>query len=354
MSDRSQKTEQATARRLERARREGQFPNSRQFVPAAQFLAFTAIVAWWGGDWLGEARHTARFLIGRAFGSDLRTPDLIHMGRSLVLSLFLPLVWAGGLLILVTLAAQMVVTRFGLSAKRLAPDFKRLNPLSRLRELPRQNVPALIQAVLLLPLFGASVYFICRDRLAEFMVLPMQGVEAGARQIGASLSSLLWRGAGLFLVFGLIDLARQRRRYMQDLRMTRQEVREEFKETEGNPQLKMRIRRLMRDRIRRAMMKEVPKATAVIVNPTHYAVAIRYQMEWTSAPKVVAKGKNYLALRIRQRALEHQVPLIENPPLAQALYKSADIGQEIPAHLYRAVAEVLAYIYRLMHGRLPA
>jgi flagellar biosynthetic protein FlhB len=166
--------------------------------------------------------------------------------------------------------------------------------------------------------------------------------------------SLLWRGAGLFVVFGLIDFARHRRRYQQDLRMSRQEVREEFKESESNPQMKMRIRRLMRDRIRRNMMKEVPTATAVIVNPTHYAVAIRYQLDWTTAPKVVAKGKNYLALRIRQRALENQVPLIENPPLAQALYKSADVGQEIPAHLYRAVAEILAYIYRLMQGRLPA
>jgi len=136
--------------------------------------------------------------------------------------------------------------------------------------------------------------------------------------------------------------------------MSRQEVREEFKESESNPQMKMRIRRLMRDRIRRNMMKEVPTATAVIVNPTHYAVAIRYQLDWTTAPKVVAKGKNYLALRIRERALENQVPLIENPPLAQALYKSADVGQEIPAHLYRAVAEILAYIYRLMQGRLPA
>jgi len=102
------------------------------------------------------------------------------------------------------------------------------------------------------------------------------------------------------------------------------------------------------------MMKQVPTATAVIVNPTHYAVAIRYEMDWTSAPTVVAKGKNYLALRIRQRAVENQVPLIENPPLAQALYKSAEVGQEIPAHLYRAVAEILAYIYRLMHAPLQA
>jgi flagellar biosynthetic protein FlhB len=110
---------------------------------------------------------------------------------------------------------------------------------------------------------------------------------------------------------------------------------------------------MQRDMARRQMMKEVPTATAVIVNPTHYAVAIRYSMESGAAPKVVAKGKNYLALRIRQKAVDHLVPIVENPPLARALYKSVDVGQEIPADLYRAVAEILAYIYRLMNGRLP-
>jgi flagellar biosynthetic protein FlhB len=135
--------------------------------------------------------------------------------------------------------------------------------------------------------------------------------------------------------------------------MSKQEVREESKEQQGDPHIKMRIRRLQRDLARRQMMKEVPKATAVIVNPTHYAVAIRYSMESAAAPMVVAKGKNYVAARIRKLALEHQVPIVENPPLAQALYKSAEVGQEIPAHLYRAVAEILAYIYRMMNGRLP-
>jgi len=354
MSDRGQKTEQATARRLERARREGQFPTSRQFVPAAQFMAFTAIVGRWGGEWLDAARQTTRFLVARAFAPDLQIPDFVRLTGDLLWRLFLPLVLAGGALVIVTLAAQLAVTRFGISAKKLTPDFNRLNPLARLRELPRQNLNALIQAMVLLPLFGASVYFICRDRFDQFFVLPLEGVEAGARQVGTSLIALLWRGAGLFLVFGLVDLVRERQRYRRDLRMSHQEIREEFKETEGNPQMKMRIRRMLRDRMRRSMMKEVPTATAVIVNPTHYAVAIRYQLDWASAPKVVAKGKNYLALRIRQRALDHQVPLIENPPLAQALYASAEIGQEIPAHLYRAVAEILAYIYRLMQGRLPA
>jgi flagellar biosynthetic protein FlhB len=135
--------------------------------------------------------------------------------------------------------------------------------------------------------------------------------------------------------------------------MSKHEVREEAKEQQGNPHVKMRIRRLQRDLARRLMMKEIPKATALIVNPTHYAVAIRYVMESGAAPKVIAKGKNYLAQRIRNKAIENQIPIVENPPLAQALYKSADVGQEIPTHLYRAVAEILAYIYRLMNGHLP-
>ena len=134
--------------------------------------------------------------------------------------------------------------------------------------------------------------------------------------------------------------------------MTKQEVRDELKETEGNPQIKARVRRIQRDLARRNMMKEIPKATAVIVNPTHYSVAIRYEMERMAAPMVLAKGKNYLARRIRQIALEHQVPMVENQPLAQALYKSADVGQEIPPHLYRAVAEVLAYIFKLMQEKV--
>ena len=138
------------------------------------------------------------------------------------------------------------------------------------------------------------------------------------------------------------------------MRMSKQEIRDELKEVEGSPLMKQRIRKLRRDMSRRRMMHAVPTATAVIVNPTHYAVALKYDMNTPGAPRVVAKGKNYLALRIKQRAIDNQVPLVENPPLAQALYKSVDVGQEIPVQFYRAVAEILAYIHRLMNGRLPA
>jgi flagellar biosynthetic protein FlhB len=183
--------------------------------------------------------------------------------------------------------------------------------------------------------------------------LPMQPVDTGFVLIGTALMELFWKAAGVFFVFGCVDLFRQLRRHKSELKMSKQDIKDESKESEGNPQMKARIRRLQRDRARKQMMKDVPTATAVVVNPTHYAVAIRYNMEDMAAPLVVAKGMNFLALRIRQMANDHQVPIIENPPLAQALYKSVDVGQEIPPHLYRAVAEILAYIFKLMNGRKP-
>lgn len=353
MPDRSSKTEQPTQRRLQKAREEGQFPNAREFVSALQFMVFLLLVGAGSSRWLAQFRQTARDLLVLAFARELGPEDLTAVGWRLLWQQFLPLFLGGAAVAAATLLFRLVTTRFGLSLKKLAPDPSRLNPVSRLRELPRQNLPSLVQALVLLPLFLWAVWAVAREKLQAFLSLPLAGVESGCALLGSALIELFWKAAAVFLVFGAVDLFRQMRRHRADLRMSKQEIREEMKELEGDPQIKSRIRRLQRDRARRNMMKEIPKATAVVVNPTHYAVAIRYQIETMGAPLVVAKGKNYLALRIRQRAIEHQVPIIENPPLAQALYKSAEVGQEIPPHLYRAVAEILAYIFKLMNGRLP-
>jgi flagellar biosynthetic protein FlhB len=210
---------------------------------------------------------------------------------------------------------------------------------------------ATLQASVMLILFSLAIVSIARQNADLLLTLPFMSLDTGLLKVGASIKDILWKAAGMFLVFGLIDLFRQKRKFMKDLRMTKQEVKQENKEMDGNPQVRGKIRRMQRDLARRRMMHNVATATAVIVNPTHYAVALRYDHETMATPMVVAKGKNYLALRIRQRALEHNIPLVENPPLAQALYKSVDVGREIPAHLYRAVAEVLAYIYRLTRAR---
>jgi flagellar biosynthetic protein FlhB len=353
MADRSAKTEQPTPRRLEKARKEGQFPSAREFVGALQFMVFLALVGAGGARWFGEFRITIRSLLASAFTADLTAATVCHFAWQVFWRNFVPLLAGGAAVAFATLGLRLITTRFGLSLKQLSPDFTRLNPANKLRQLPRQNLPALLQAIVLLPLFFWAVYSLGRDHIESFLSLPMAGVESASRLLAGSLLGLCWKAAGLFLVFGAVDFFRQMRRHRQDLRMSRQEIKEEMKDLEGNPQMKAGIRRLQRDRARRNMMKEVPKATAVVVNPTHFAVAIRYQVETMAAPVVVAKGKNYLAKRIRQKAIEHQVPIVENPPLAQALYKSVDVGQEIPPHLYKAVAEILAYIFKLMNGRLP-
>jgi len=208
-----------------------------------------------------------------------------------------------------------------------------------------------MQASAMLVLFSMAIYSIAKQNADLLLVLPFTNLDTGLLKVGASIKDILWKAAAMFLLFGFIDLIRQKRKFTKDLKMTKQEVKQEAKDSDGNPHVKGKIRRLQRDFARRRMMENVATATAVIVNPTHYAIAIRYDHETMATPLVVAKGKNYLALRIRKRALEHNIPLVENPPLAQALYKSVDVGKEIPAHLYRAVAEVLAYIYRLTRAR---
>jgi flagellar biosynthetic protein FlhB len=353
MADKSQQTEKATPRRMQKAREEGNFPAAREFVSSLQFLLFVVLLGSWGPIWFAQARVNMRSLIERAFHTEITTTAVLSLFWWIAVHSLQPLSWLAAALIGVTIAVQLIATGFGVSLAKLMPDLNRLNPAAKISGLPKQNIPAFYQALIMLPIFGLAVFYIARERFNEYFTLPLAALESSSQRVAASFHELLYRGAAVFLIFGCITLFRQRMEYARDIRMSKQEIKDESKDADGNPQTKQRVRRLQRDLRRRQMMREVPKATAVIVNPTHYAVAIKYSMESMSAPMVVAKGKNYLALRIRTLALNNQVPIIENPPLAQALYKSAEVGQEIPAHLYRAVAEILAYIYKLMNGRFP-
>jgi flagellar biosynthetic protein FlhB len=333
MADSGQRTEKPTQQRIKKARREGNFPSSREFVSAVQFLGFVIIAASFGGTFFVRIARAIRYFLSVAFTVDLTTAGVVAMVRGIVLPLVQPLGIAGAALVLLVLFAQLSSTKLGIAGKKLAPDFKRLDPLKKITSLPGQNLPMLLQAVVLLPIVSAAVYYEATENLDSFLELPWMSAQAGAVRVASTIGTSMWRAAGVFLIVGLVDLMWQWRRYTNQLKMSKQEIRDEMKEQDGNPQMKGRIRRLQRDLLRRQMMKEVPKATAVIVNPTHFAVAIKYSVESTAAPKVVAKGKNYLALRIKQKAIENQVPIIENPPLAQALYKSVQVGQEIPSHL---------------------
>jgi flagellar biosynthetic protein FlhB len=348
-----QRSEKPTKRRLDRARKEGDFPASREFVASIQFLGFVTLTALFASAFLRRMEGLTRTLLASAFTTDFTVARVTAIARQIILPEIVPLLYGGAMLVAITVCAQLATTRLGISFEKLTPNFARLNPATRLASMPSQNIFMASQSVLILALVGFVVSYEVSENLDSFLELPWLSLRVSVARVGSALQMLLWRASALFLLVGVIDLIWQRHRYTKQLSMTKQEIREESKEQEGSPHVKMRIRRMQRDLARRKMMQNIPEATAVIVNPTHYAVAIRYSPESAGAPLVIAKGKNYLAQRIRKKAIEHQIPIVENPPLARALYSSAEVGQEIPTHLYRAVAEILAYIYKLMNGKLP-
>lgn len=260
----------------------------------------------------------------------------------------------GGILALISglsLGIHLASTGFGLAWTKLTPDIKRLNPMSRLSQLPAERFHQTLKSIVLLVVTGWLVWHLLSTGLSQLVTAGIVPLQAAIRNTVMVVHRAIWMAAGVVALAGALDYGWQLMQHRKNLRMSKQEIKDEHKESEGSPEVKMRIRRLQRDFARRSMFKEIPTATAVIVNPTHYAVAIRYSPGSAGAPTVVAKGKNYIALRIREKAVAAGVPLVENKPLAQALYRNAQIGQEIPPELYRAVAEVLAYIFKLMNGR---
>lgn len=348
----SNRTEQATPRRLERARKEGNFVASRELVAAAQYLVFLGLVFWVGESGITRVAELTRGLLRQAFTlQDISTRQLAEVAWKRLGPEAAAWLLAGLLLPLAMLCAQLAVSRLGIAGKKLAPDLARLNPAQRIKRMPAENTSQFLRSAALLPLLLGVAAWMALRHADLFAALPMRHWAAGVDATGQVFRDLLEKSALLFAVLGGLDWWRQQRKYAKQLRMTKQEVREEHKEVEGNPQVKAKVRKLQRDLSRRRMMADVPKASAVIVNPTHYAVAIRYELGTGSAPKVVAKGRNHVARRIREMAIASEVPIVENPPLARALFSAAEVGQEIPPHLYRAVAEILAYLYRILGQR---
>jgi flagellar biosynthesis protein FlhB len=350
--DQAQKTEQPTPRRQEKAREEGQVPSSREFTAALQFAAAVGMLAFGGAAVVEGLAQATTGVLRMAFRTTVGPGELAHAAAALAEGP-LGFLWRFGAVILgIGLLSHLAQTGFALTPKKLQPDIKRLNPLQKLKELPGENLSQTAKAFVLMPVAGAIFWYVVAGDFERFLALAAMPAKAGADVVADALVGLLMKASVLLVAIGAWDLFRQRRKLGKKLMMSKQEVRQEHKDSEGDPQVKARLRRLQREVMRRRMMAEVPKASVVVANPTHYAVALRYDPATNPAPVVVAKGADFLALKIRETADRHGVPIVENPPLAQALYRAAEIGQEIPADLYRAVAELLAYIYRL-RGRSP-
>ncbi len=348
------KTEKPTPQRVRKAREQGQFLSARGLITAVEFVVALVLISKLLPKWTAQMQAVATTFLTLGTTQEMTDAQWLKLLHDLTVESLLPVLYLGGALLAITGAANLGMTQMGFSMQKLMPQFNRLNPLSRLKDLPGQNMKSVIEAALLIAVLAMTVNAVYQDNAATLLRLPFQGLPVASREIGNMVESLLWKAAGVFVLFGSVDLFRQYRKHMSSLKMSKEEVKEENKRNEGDPQIKGKIRRMRRDLLRRQMIREVPKATAVIVNPTHYAVAIRYDLETMASPVVVAKGKNWLALQIRQVAVRHQVPIIENPPLARALHSAIDVGRPIPPEFYRAMAEILAYIYKMMGHKFSA
>ena len=351
MQDQSQKTEKPTPRKLEKARKEGQIASSGELISSLHFLGFVALLGAYGASWLAGMKEMMYIDLREAFSGRMHGEFLQQFAIRMASRSLMPFLEAGLGLTAVSFLLHLLVTGFSWSGAKFTPDFKRLNPLQRLKNLPSQNGWASAKTLAMSGVFSYAVWYFTSENWKVFQNLPLTTAAAAMDVIFGAIKDVVWKLGGVMLVLGAADLMRQRKQFNDAMKMSKQDIKDEVRESDGNPQIKMRIRRLQRTMRGRQMMKDVATATAVIVNPTHFAVAIRYDVDGMAAPVVVAKGKDFLALRIRQKATEAQVPIVENKLLAQTLYKTVNVGQEIPPAMYRAIAEILAYIQRMVAYR---
>lgn len=346
-----EKTEEPSSRRLEQAREQGQVPHSRE-LGTFLILIVAGATFWMMGSWFAQ-RSMAIFRKGLtidpryAHEPAQMLPRLADISGD-VLFVFSPLF---ALLFLAAVLPPFFLNAWVFSPKALVPDLNRLNPLNGLgRMFSWNSLMELVKALLKASLIGGVAVLLIWKERDEIFGLLAQPLEAGLAHAGQLVSfSFLILVATLVLVVAA-DVPFQLWQHFDKLKMTKEEVRQEMKEMMGDPHVKGRIRSLQMQAARRRMMSAVPEANVIVTNPTHYAVALSYKTGM-GAPKVVAKGVGAIALKIREIAAEHAVPVLEAPPLARALYKHADLDAEIPATLYNAVAEVLAYIYQLANWR---
>lgn len=258
------------------------------------------------------------------------------------------------LLVALVVGVGSQVAQVGLlfTAKPLAPKLERINPVAGFQRIfSRRSLFELAKSIFKVAVVGSVAYWVLSGTILEFVGLIHATPVIALQQVGRALSRLLWTTAGVWLVIAAADYAFQRSQHMNRLRMTPYEFKQEQRETEGDPHVRQRIRQEQRKIAGRRMIQAVRTADVVVTNPTHVAVALKYEMDRMNAPVVVAKGADYLARRIREEARAHGVRVVENPPLARALYEACDVDQEVPERLYRAVAEVLALVWRLNRGR---
>ncbi len=348
----SEKTEQPTDKRLHDAREEGNVPRSRELATAAAtgagavtLLALGEPMTRWASEWMRQSLTVEASALAR--DDFLWNKTLTVLGGGFLIALPLILICVS-----VAVIAHLALGGFNFSGKAMTPNFARLDPLKGFgRLISTQSWVEVGKGLLKFTLVGGVAWWSLRRAAPELSAMSLeadtQGLMHGVTLVRHVVIMLVWP----LIAIALFDVPWQWFSFRKRLRMSRDEIKREARESEGNPEVKARIRQVQHAMARKRMMEAVPTADVVLVNPTHYAVALRYERGKMRAPVVVAKGTDLIALAIRELAEKHRVPVVASPPLARALYRGTDLGQEIPAKLYAAVAQILSYVYQLKTWR---
>lgn len=352
-----EKTEQATPKRLEKARKDGDVPRSRE-LGTVMLLIAAGLGIMMMGDHLNSAIKTtlkSGLSFNRATAFD-QAYLITNMSES-VYDLLIAFAPFAILLVAVAIGSPAFIGGWLFSAKALAPKFSKLNPIKGVTKLVSKNSGVeLVKSILKAILVGSVSYIVIASDIDPILGLSAMPVKTSIGEVSNLMQTGFLSIASALIIIAAIDVPYQLYQHAHKLKMTKEEVRQEMKELEGNPEIKARIRQQQREMAKRRMMSEIPNADVVVTNPTHYAVAIKYKEDDMGAPVVVAKGADVLALKIREIAAEHKIMTLESPKLARALFAHAELESEIPEALYSAVAEILAYVFQMRmfndHGGL--
>ena len=349
-----EKTEEPTAKKLQDARNEGQVANSREVGNAAGLLALFVLIrllyGYMGDNFSGMFRYVYNQIPEAIILYDGFTPfqNIQAMMKHAVIVMFLTALPFFVAALLIGLTANIAQVGWKVTTKPLQPKLSKLNPISGFKKIfSSRSIFELFKSITKIAVISLGVYNYFIGVNASLFTLYDMPLKQAIGLMGSMIIDVGIRIAAVYVIIAAADVVFQRRKFKKDMRMTKQEVKDEYKNTEGDPQIKGQQRRRMMQASQRRMMQELPQADVVITNPTHYAVAIKYDADLYDAPKVVAKGEDYLAQRIKDVAKEHGIEIVENKPLARMLYANVEVGEFVPPELYQAVAEVLAFVYHL-------
>ena len=343
-----ERTEQATPKRLQEAREKGQIARSLDLNTTVVLLAAAGGLMMLGGRMmaglLDAMRHNFNIRRDAIFDSDAMIKSLEDSTSSVLIALAPFFV----LMVIAALLAPMALGGWSMSTKSLGFKWEKLNPLSGLKRIfGPHGLMELLKALSKFAVLGGVAILLLWNMMSSFMGLGSASLPDALGHVAYLIGSCFLTLSAVMVLFAAVDVPFQLWNHARQLKMTHQEIKEEYKETDGNPEVKSRIRSQQREMAQRRMMAEVPNADVIITNPTHYAVALRYNPDKMRAPVVIAKGKDLIAMQIRSIGVTHRVPLLSSPPLARALHYSTELNHAIPAGLYLAVAQVLAYVYQL-------